>query len=340
MDELERTVVQIAEARRLAMPGDVPRGRIYLLLLDNAAEMSLMRTARAKMDMAELFDGLLHRMRDVPVDDEEGRRLKADIKLRSLSRTRRKKIERNYEALVDYVFEDGFALGDEYASCLKILHRYRNAAYHRDTVRADVLGPAVQILFFLCCHLLKSEKDNMRQIGQVPAGIASVLDGNLPKSTLPADLFDTEALANHVADYFLDSLKLDHFGISRALSRHLLARLDALLDNLDEIGEFIPPGVTRQVTLRLVQQAPQGFADVETELPEDFWTRPLSVTEKVIEDWFHEARCLSEIPVATDVLRAFAEIEEVLEVVEEAVDRCIVSIDREAQLRIDEMRGK
>lgn len=341
MDQLERTVVQIGEARRLARWGDIPHGRLALLLLDNAAEMSLMRTAEADMLQAEWYSGMAYLLKDVDPDDEEGQKLKTKINAKTISKTRKKRIQRNFDALVDYVFEDKeFALTSEYAECLKILHQYRNAAYHRDTVRADVLGPAVQILFYLCCHLLKSERQLIHEIKKVPAGILEIFDGNPPESSWPAGSFDTQTLACHVADRLLDELELDHRGIAEALSDHLTARLAALIRDLDQIGTSTPPGVTRWATLRLVQQAPREPEDFDADPPDDFWTRPLPVTEELIETWLQKARSLRDIPIAHDALRAFAEIEQPLEVIEEPVARFILDLDRLEQQRLDELRGK
>jgi hypothetical protein len=341
MDQLERTVVQIGEARRLARWGDIPHGRLALLLLDNAAEMSLMRTAEAGMIHAEWYGDMAYLLRKVDHDDEEGQKLKAEIEVETISKKRKKQIRHNFDALVDYVFESReFPLTSEFAECLKILHRYRNAAYHRDTVRADVLGPAVQILFFLCCHLLKSERQIMHEINRAPAGILEIFGGNSPESSWPANSFDTQTLARHVADRLLDELELDHCGIAEALSDHLTARLAGLARDLDQIGATVPPGITRWATLRLVQQAPREREDFDADPPDNFWTRPLPVTEELIETWLLKARSLRDIPIAHDALRAFAEIEQPLETIEEPVTRFVLDLDRLEQQRLDALRGK
>jgi hypothetical protein len=230
IEQLERTVVQIWEARRLAAWSDIPHGRLALLLLDNAAEMSLMRPAEASMIYSEMYNNMAYVLRNVEPGDEEGQKLREEIAAGTISKKWKKQIERNFDALVDYVFEGKeFALPAEFADCLKILHRYRNVAYHRDTVRADVLGPAVQILFFLCCHLLKSERQLIQEIKQAPSGILEVFGGNPPQSSWPARSFDTQTLARHVADRLLGELELDHRGIAEALSDHLTPRLAALV---------------------------------------------------------------------------------------------------------------
>jgi hypothetical protein len=341
MEQLERTVVQLWEAKRLAAWGDIAHGRLALLLLDNAAEMSLMRTAQASLIYAEMHNDMAYLLRDVEPDDETGQDLKKKFEAGTISKRRKKQIERSIDALVDYVFEkEDFDLPVEFAECLKILHRYRNAAYHRDTVRADVLGPAVQVLFFLCCHLLKSERQVFHEINVAPDGILDVFGDNPPESSWPGNSFDTTTLARRVADRLLEELELDHRGIAEALSDHLKARLAAPVRDLDEIGESIPPGITRWATLRLVQQAPRERDDFDANMPEDFWTRPLPVTEEVLETWALKVEGLREISIAHDALRSFAEIEEPLEIIEEPVGRFMEDLDRIQQQRIDEMRGK
>jgi hypothetical protein len=341
MEQLERTVVQLWEAKRLAAWGDIAHGRLALLLLDNAAEMSLMRTAQASLIYADMYNNMAYLVRDVEPDDEMGQDLKKKIEAGTISKTRKKQVERSFDALVDYVFEnEDFDLPVEFAECLKILHRYRNAAYHRDTVRANVLGPAVQILFFLCCHLLMSERQVFHEINVAPDGILDVFGDNPPESSWPGNSFDTTTLARRVADRLLEELELDHRGIAEALSDHLMARLAALVRDLDEIGESVPPGITRWATLRLVQQAPREREEFDADMPEDFWTRPLPVTEEVLETWALKVEDLREISIAHDALRAFAEIEEPLEIIEEPVGRFMEDLDRIEQQRIDEMRGK
>ena len=104
MAELERTVVQLWEAKRLSAKGDVPHGRLALLLLDNAAEVSLSRTAQSKLQHAEMYNTMAYIMRGVAQDDQEGQRLKAKLDAQTVSKRQRKQIERTFDALVDYVF--------------------------------------------------------------------------------------------------------------------------------------------------------------------------------------------------------------------------------------------
>lgn len=73
MEELERIAVQLHEAKRLTAYDDVAHGRLAFLLLDNAAEISLKRTARTGLMWAEKYRDLAESM-GAPEDlNEEGR---------------------------------------------------------------------------------------------------------------------------------------------------------------------------------------------------------------------------------------------------------------------------
>ncbi len=342
MSELERAAVQLGEASRLAEYNDVAHGRLALLLLDNAAEMSLVRSARTPLMMADHYANLAYQLDDVDPSDHEGQRLKADISAKVVPRGRRKQIERHFNELVDFVFEqDDYPLEPAFAGCLKILHRYRNAAYHEDVVRADVLGPAVQISFFLCCHLLKSERGFMDQIDVAPPAVAEIL-GDFPQSghVLGDNFATSSGLARDLANYFLQARGLDHVGIADALAEHLEGRLASLDRDLTTVSLNGPFPLKRWAVLQLVQQAPTQREDFDKEPPEDFWTRPVPVTVALLEDWMRAAAELRHVHDAVEALRRFASIEQPLAQLELPVERFIIDIDREEQLAIDLARGK
>ena len=114
--------------------------------VNGAVETSLIRSAATRLVWAQMRNNMLHHLGSVDPDDLERQRLRACIQKHAISRRERRQVERNFDALVNYVFRRDECSQDlTFASCLKILHRYRNAAHHRDTVRSDVLGPAVSI---------------------------------------------------------------------------------------------------------------------------------------------------------------------------------------------------
>jgi hypothetical protein len=99
MEQLERTVVQLWEAKRLAAWGDIAHGRLALLLLDNAAEMSLMRTAQASLIYAEMYNNMAYLVRDVEPDDEMGQDLKKKLEAGTISKRRKKTWAQKVEGL-------------------------------------------------------------------------------------------------------------------------------------------------------------------------------------------------------------------------------------------------
>ena len=300
-----------------------------------------MRSTQSSFTYAEMYANLAYLLRDVDPDDVEGRRLKSEIDVKTLSKRRRRQIERNFDDLVDYVFaQDDFGLKPEFAEYLKILHRYRNAAYHRDTVQPDVLGSAVQIYFFLCCHLLKYERHIIHQIDQIPMAVEEIFGDQVPTSTWPGGATDSATLGRKLADFFLSARGLDHAGVASALSAHLLGRLTALDRHLATIGESVLPGIKRCAVLQLVQQAPVEREDFDREPPADFWTRQVPVTEKVLAAWKATATELRDVEIAYDALRQFAGIELPLEQLEEPVGRFVDDIERAEQQAFDEMRGR
>jgi len=300
-----------------------------------------MRSTRSSFIFAEWYGNMADLLRDVDSDDAVGQRLKREIEANTLSKRRRRQIERDFDDLVDHVFERyDFGLDVEFAECLKILHRYRNAAYHREAVRPDVIGPAVQIYFFLCCHLLKHERHFMHQIDTIPPAIQEIFGDQTSTSTWPGGAMDSATLGRELSDFFLAARGLDHAGVAAALSDHLLGRLAALERDLSTIAGSVPPGIKRWAVLQLVQQAPLQREDFDKEPPADFWTRPVPVTEEVLDDWKLAATDLREVEIAYDALRLFAAIEQPLEQLEEPVGQFIEDIDRAEQQALDELRGR
>ncbi|MGK5555862.1 hypothetical protein ACSNOI_30020 [Actinomadura kijaniata] len=338
MQQLERTTVQLWEARRLAKYNDVPHGRLALLLLDNAAEIVLRRSSSAMMYSVDLHEGLLRQLDGI--ETAEAQELRAELEPKTLTKKERRAIDREFNALVDFVFGDeACSMDADLASCLKILHRYRNAAYHRDLVNTDVLSSAIQIYFYLCCKLLKNQRFWIDQIDAAPPAILEIFGEHPPRGSWPTGAFSSRELGNLVADWFLVEMKVDHVQIAAVLSDHLAARIDALEKNLDEIADYFPP-LARPQALRLVQLAPKDPEEAAQGAPADFWTRPLPVTTDVLDGWKAEALKIRKMSTAHSALVAFADIESHVAGIEEPTEALIEQIDREVQMEIDLRRGK
>lgn len=249
----------------------------------------------------------------------------------------RQKIRQNFSDLVRFVFSrPDWELGPEFAGCLNALHRYRNAAYHQDVVRNDVLGPANEIYFYLCCQLLKRQKNMVMEIAPPPGVVVEVFGGQLPKH-LTGLLTNDKMMGDAVADQLLAQYQLDHDGIASALAAHLDARIDMLERNLDEFIDYLDYP-NRATALRSIQLLPLSYKPPK--LPDDFWTRSIPVTENVIAGWKRRAAAIARLSSGQDALRQFDDVELAVSKFEEQLEPFTIAIDREVQHEIDLRRGK
>jgi len=316
--------VQLSEAKRFAAHGDPSYSRLALLLLDNAAELSLLRTAKSALLLTDIYAEMDNRLDEAELG-QEGESLHASVRLRPVSARQRKKIERAFDALVDHVVDSGqMELAPEVAECLKILHGFRNAAYHREAVRADIIDSAVLVYFFLCCELLQNERHLTHQLG-TPGPVLTALLGDLdPTESHSGFAYDSAELRELIAARLRQDLCLDHAAVADALSRHLVARLPVLDDRLDAVAQFFERPLRPSTVLRIVQFGPDAAADP---LPPDFSTRPLPVSEATLHDWQASSNQIADADHAQDGLRAFAQIESTLEKLEVQVEPFIAEID-------------
>jgi hypothetical protein len=227
-------------------------------------------------------------------------------------------------------------LAPELAGCLYALHRYRNAAYHQDLVRNDVLGPANAIYFYLCCQLLKHQKYLAMEIAPPPAVVIEIFGGELPER-LTGLLVNDKTIGDAVADELLTQNQLDHDSIASALAAHLAARIDVLERNLNEFIDYLEYP-DRATALRSIQLMPLSYE--RPKLPDDFWTRPIPVTAKTIASWKRRASAISSLSSGQDALRQFDDVERQISEFEAQLEPFTIAIDREIQLEVDRRLGK
>ncbi|MGN9806250.1 hypothetical protein [Micromonospora sp. L32] len=280
-------------------------------------------------------------MESVSPQADGAKELTQELQARVISASRRRKIDRDFNELVDFVFEhNDWPLDAGMAICIKILHRYRNAAYHRDKVHGDVLQPAVVIYFYLVAHLLKHRQSNMWLIDAAPPGVLEVLDGeDLGEGFLGLPGYSSKSFQAAMADRILKDFIPDPAKVSETLSKHLMARLDAIDRDLKEIGEYHgPPGRERDFAIRAAQCSDSEWhADGP---PRDFWEREFEVTDKVIEAWREDALKLASVTRALRALRMFAEQESSMVKFEERTSELAFETDGAIQFESDFRRGK
>jgi hypothetical protein len=300
MDRLERIVVQLVEARRLADFEDVAHGRLALLLLDNAAETLLKRRASEALVEADWYGNALRKLADINAeDDEKLNALRQDLETKTVSEKTRDSIAKNFSELVRFVFSrPECTLEPELAASLDALHRFRNDAYHADFVRPDVLSPANEIYFYLCCRLLKAQTYLIMKMGDPPAVVVELLPG-LQESH--PGWSNEKTLGDAVADELLARNHFDHSGIASALSAHLVARVASVERDLNQFMEYLGYEHDRPLALRVIQLMPLSVEPPER--PADFLTRPLVVTERTIQTWARGAEAIKRLSSAQHALR-------------------------------------
>ena len=142
MDRIVVVADQILEAKRLLRSSEFSHLRIALLLLDNAAETLIGRTIRD--------------MRVVPLTERQIRRARArmsDEEFRSWKALFGHQMPWECGEKVDFIVQKGM-IEHPVGRVLKAIHRYRNEAYHRDTIRPQTIRSAVTVLFDLVTDLL------------------------------------------------------------------------------------------------------------------------------------------------------------------------------------------
>ncbi|GIF16746.1 hypothetical protein [Actinoplanes teichomyceticus] len=340
-DQLDRLGVQLSEARRLAKAGSIPRARLALLLVDNAAETLLRLSAATYLSHADMNASIVRSIERLTLQTPDSQALLKKHLPKVVSKTRRKKIDRDFNALTDYVFEhDDWPLDTEMATCIKILHRYRNDAYHKDKVRPDVINSAVVIYFYLVAHLLRHRESVVWLIDAPPPGVLELLgvedlpdDGDLIRS------HSSNRYGQLMADRILHDFIPDHTDISGALSNHMLGRLRGIDRNLKEIADFHDfPFRHPEFALRLVQCTEEEWHSNTP--PDDFWARRNPITPATLTDWQKAAGELRRVTDALEALRTFADQEAAIVTFEERASELAMRVDQQIQHDIDLARGK
>lgn len=340
MQRLERLVVHVEEALRLAECDDEAHLRLALMLLDSAAELILQRAVQTKValqywdtHMLNKFDRAEQQGMQLP---EDVRKSQAELRSRVLSTSKLRLLERNFDAKAEYLAELGDLPVAE-VRVLRKLHAYRNEAYHRDKVRPGSLRSAVNIYSYLVCTMMRDLKITGLAISlEVPVGLKRYLGDDLWAAGFDAP--------KRIAEILLSSSGMDkqeELGI--ALGNHLDDRLQALLDGADEIAGFIsgrPSGEEWDIetALVLVQVVDDRAAAFLT--PDAARRTRVPFTVEDLEALRLRAQALAHETEPVAAFAEFADIEDAFEPVEGKVEEALIAIDREIQLQMDIARGK
>lgn len=338
MQRLERLVVHVREALRLARGGDDAHLRLALILLDSAAELMMHRECETVLSREWQRGHLLALRRQEerfgPLNEAltaERKRLVKEV----TSEKRRERIAREFGAKADFLVDaDLLPLAE--ARVLRKLHEYRNEAYHRDELRPTTLSTAVGIYAYLVCALMRDLPVHsmvMEWRSKPPQVIQDLVD---PASD-PLEWQPT------IAAHFLREFGLDQSGAATSmLSEHLVDRIDNALDavayGVEHINGMHPGrGVDPEALLAQLQVKDVWLAAFGS--PDELRAQDVPVRFADFAKWRERAE---QIASETDVLVAFgsfADIEDAFESTEKELLTMAHGIDEAINDAVKEARG-
>ena len=340
MERLERLVIHVEEAHRLARYEDEAHLRLALMLLDSAAELILHRAVQGKVDMQYFESRLLETFNCA---EQQGMALSDDIKrsqaeLRStvLSRSRLRTLDRNFDAKAEYLATlDDLPVAN--VRVLRKVHAYRNEAHHRDKVRPGSLRSAVNIYSYLVITMMRDlNVTGLAISGSTPVGLVPYL-GEQPWTVG----FDAPT---KIAEMLLASSGMDkHEELGIALGNHVDDRLQALIDGANEIAGYFTGGPSDEewdagTVLALVQVEDDRTAALMT--PDAARRTLVPFTIEDLDALRLRAKALARETEPVAAFAEFADIEDTFRPVEVKVEVALIEIERQVQLRVDIARGK
>jgi hypothetical protein len=339
MERLARLVVHVEEAFACAERDDEHHLRLALLLFDSAAELLLHRESKTALDWQR------HQRRTLDLIGEqetrgrqltpEIRRIRAELAATTLSLTKRREINRAFDAKVDFVVDRG-TLPQACGRALKKLHRYRNEAYHRDELRPATLRTAVWIYAFLVCRMMQAFSVAIFSLVKKPPSVLAKYGVGIGIS------FDDQ---ERVGSALLQRIGLgdDSERVASLLADHVADRIEGMLEALDFVAEFLAESTgkdqfDRETVLHAVQLDPHEILTLPS--PRDIALRPVACTLATLAAWSGAVDILRREGDHIDAFARFADLEDAFEHVEQQIIDNVIAIDREIQVQTDIARGK
>lgn len=337
MERLVLIVDQLEEVKRLIVKGDLAALRMALLLLDNASEVLMFRAIHEALARQDMHDRILARAREVmPVSELE--RFREEMEYKPLTSKERKALIQGYDSKVDFL-TDGrrrrCPLPAPMGRVLKVAHKYRNEAYHRDRIRKTTIQPVVTVMFDIVTDLM---------VGLPPGSISYSSSDNWDEFCTRYGLGGPMGVSSEELPVIVSALKegiqLDVVAIAGCLANHIGSRIDEMEHSLAFVAESSAARLTPEEELRRIQ----------------FWAQ-YNVLPRDREDpafmSYRACRSMDDLArwrVAGEHLRVeqdkyqlfgrFADVETEMEPLEEKIHEVAGLLDEAIQLEIDIARGK
>jgi hypothetical protein len=327
MERLRRTVVQLEEAKRFILDGEVARLRLGVILLDNVVEVILHRRVNDTLQSANMYARMLQRLPDGRLD-AKGEALRQEIAAKTIPQARQKKVARFFGEKLTLLSEDG-ELPAATARALRHLHDYRNELQHRDHVRPESIRPAALILFDIALDLM---------VTLVPGSMSFGSDDNidwLNDYGIEPIPFGRDDLREVIATQLRHGLPLDTDGVRAALIAHLGTRLDVMDANSAELARygFNPMGLARM--LQHHRRWEQGLPDSP---PNAADIAPFDKLDSLVH-WRSDVAGLTSIDDKLDLFDRFGTLEDELEPLERGLQEVVDAIEAAGEVASDIVRG-
>lgn len=335
----EVIVVQLEEAKRFIEHDTSAHARLAFLLLDNAAEVLMFRNIECLLSWNYRDERLLRHYDELLelTGKPEIRSGRDEIASRIVPKSKRRELERNFNAKADFLCENDRIEATQ-ARVLKRLHSYRNELYHRDTIRAETIQSACLLYFDLVCTLFEC----LQQFGLItlvktapplfvkylPPGI----DWGMPSEGM-------------IAEQLRAGLGIDVPTVRQMLMTHLTSRLDALDARISYVArtlfrgwlELAPEGPWRAAAIRLAQVHEDHEEPPEVE---EILKLKLRYGPPDLPKWREAVERLGALDDRLSLFAAFADIEDDFEPLEVHLEGLAERLHHEEQMEEDIRRGK
>lgn len=327
---IELMAIQLQEAKDLLDRDTATHARLAFILLDNAAEVMMFRNIESLLFYNPMYEHLVERWEEtlLHTDDAEAQAQHDEIKAKVISKTKRTKLERSFDAKVNFLVEND-RLDPVEGRVIKKFHGYRNELYHRDYIRAATVRTASLLYFQLACSLF--EHGDEYPIGDP---INQKTSPTMERYSVPGDRGRVPSAATTAAHLRFD-LGLDAASLKETLITHLTSRLDKMEADIAWAGERLS-GLWPDAIIRLAQ-LPEGT------LPDSLQQLiavELKYCESDLDRWRQAVEELRALDGELGSFAAFADIEDDFEPLEVLVDDLVARIDHEIEVEADNKWGK
>ncbi|GAA0997079.1 hypothetical protein GCM10009555_093980 [Acrocarpospora macrocephala] len=165
--------VEIAEIRRCAAAGDQAHDRLALLLIDHLVEVIVGREVNARLAW-QPADSVVEELREIRDSGAEPDATVDRLIDEHVGPDRRHQLDMHLHEKTKYLVKHDVLTSQE-REVLDRMHEYRNAAYHRDTLEADLISDLVLAYMMLASQLLARHRPIVLARGTTRPGELSAL---------------------------------------------------------------------------------------------------------------------------------------------------------------------